>query len=243
MRKIILRNIFAVIVLTSATVFAGPPFNTDDPEPIDFMHWEFYTASSMHFEKYDVDATLPHFELNYGLVPNVQVHLVAPLGYVKTESGRHYGYMDTELGLKYRFINEDNGLQAGVFPLVELPTGEKEKQLGNGKLQAFLPVWIQKSWGKFTTYGGAGFWYNPGQGNKNWVFAGWECQYDFSKTVTLGAELYYHTADTKDGPADAGFNVGGYINFSKQNHILFAVGHSLKVENVVTGYVGYQLTI
>lgn len=207
------------------------------------MHWEFYTASSMHFEKYDVDATLPHFELNYGLVPNVQVHLVAPLGYVKTESGRHYGYMDTELGLKYRFINKDNGLQIGVFPLVELPTGDKEKQLGNGKLQVFLPVWIQKSWGKFTTYGGAGFWYNPGQENKNWVFAGWECQYEFSEMVSLGAEADYHTADTKDGSADVGFNVGGYINFSAQNHILFAVGHSMKVENVITGYVGYQLTI
>jgi hypothetical protein len=28
---------------------------------------------------------------------------------------------------------------------------------------------------------GAGYWINPGSGNKNWVFAGWEAQYDFSE--------------------------------------------------------------
>ena len=166
---------------------AGPPFKTDDPQPVDFRHWEFYLASEQEFARHSTTATLPHFEVNFGAFQNVQLHVVAPLGFVRTGDGRAYGYSDTELGVKYRFLQESDDLpQIGVFPLVELPTGNASRQLGSGSMEAYIPVWIQKSWGKFTTYGGGGFWYNPGTGNRNWIFAGWEAQYDFSSVVTVG---------------------------------------------------------
>ena len=30
----------------AATLHAGPPFQTDDPEPVDFRHYEFYTFAT-----------------------------------------------------------------------------------------------------------------------------------------------------------------------------------------------------
>ncbi len=223
---------------------AGPPFKTDDPQPVDHLHWEFYVASAQEFQKHETSATCPHFEVNYGVVANVQLHIVAPLGYAHTEDGTHYGYSDTELGVKYRFLDEtETSPQVGFFPLVELPTGDASKQLGSGKVQAYLPVWGQKSWGKFTTYAGGGLWYNPGAGQKNWLFSGWEAQYDFSEVLTLGGELYYQTADNEDATSSGGFDIGGFINVSDKHHILFSLGQTFSHAETVTGYIGYQLTI
>jgi hypothetical protein len=231
-------------IFHSSNLLAGPPFLTDDPQPVDFKHWEFYVASAMQFDKLQSDATLPHFEVNYGAVPNVQLHIIVPLAYSRTDNNTVYGFSNTELGIKYRFIQEtDKVPQIGTFPIVLLPTGDKSKNLGNEKTQVYFPVWLQKSWGKLTAYGGGGYWYNPGTGNRNWIFTGWEAQYDFSETVTLGGEFYYHTADAVDSKAQIGFNLGGYINFNEHNHLLFSIGKTSNTNNTETAYLGYQLTI
>ena len=44
--------------------------------------------------------------------------------------------------------------------MLELPTGNESRGLGEGRLHAFLPVWIQKSFADWTTYGGGGYWFN-----------------------------------------------------------------------------------
>jgi hypothetical protein len=233
-----------LFLMIPAFTLAGPPFKTDDPQTVDYLHWEFYLASAQQFLRHETDATYPHIEINYGVIPNIQVHLVAPLGYVHTSEGTHYGYSDTEIGVKYRIIEEtETTPQLGFFPLIEIPTGNESKQLGNGQTQIYLPVWIQKSWGSFTTYGGGGIWYNPGSGHRNWAFAGWEIQYEFSKVITLGSEIYYQTADALDSNSSAGFTIGGFINLTEVHHILISLGHNLLGETTYTGYVGYQLTI
>ena len=241
MRRVIAVLVFACV---SRPGIAGPPFKTDDPQPVDFRHWEFYLASQQVYSQHTTDATLPHIEINFGAFQNVQIHVVAPMGFVSTSEGHAYGYSDTEVGVKYRFLDEsESSPQIGVFPLVELPTGNADRELGAGSVQAYLPLWIQKSWGNFTTYGGAGFWYNPGSDNQNWMFAGWEAQYDLSGTFTVGGEFYYHTADKRDGTSGAGFDVGGFINLSENDHILVSLGRSFQGDNVVTGYLGFQYTI
>jgi len=237
-------RICILFLMMSTTTTAGPPFKTDDPQPVDYLHWEFYIASAQQFMRHESDVTCPHIEINYGMISNVQVHIVAPLGYVRTSEGTHYGYSDTEIGMKYRFIEETEMVpQIGTFPLIEIPTGNEHEQLGNGTIQAYIPLWIQKSWGKLTTYGGGGFWYNPGLDRKNWMFAGWELQYDFSEIITIGSEIYYQTAETQSSESTAGFNFGGIVNITDRHHILFSLGHNLSGETVMTGYIGYQLTM
>ena len=236
--------IAVLLFLLVGKAFGGPPFLTDDPEPVGYRHWEFYVSSLQHFDSHESDVTSPHFELNYGVIPNMQLHLIAPLQYVHSAGGTHYGYSDTELGVKYRFTEETESVpQIGVFPLVELPTGNENEELGARKTQVYLPLWIQKSWGKFTTYAGGGFWYNPGAGEKNWTFGGWEFQYDFSELVTLGGELYHQTGASQGSPSSSGFNLGGFININENDHILFSAGRTISGVTSITGYLGFQLTI
>src|ERR1035441_8329121 len=82
-----------ILALTlTGKVHAGPPFVTDDPEPVDYQHWEFYIASAHTKLGGDWSGTAPHIELNYGVVPNVQLHLIAPLAYDVPPDGKsHYG--------------------------------------------------------------------------------------------------------------------------------------------------------
>ena len=225
-------------------VVAGPPFNTDDPQPVDFKHWEYYIATINTFSPDISIGTSPHIEVNYGLVPNVQVHLILPLNYDYSRAqGFKVGYAYSEVGVKYRFVQEsDNVPQIGTFPIVEIPTIRND-EFGNGLTQLFIPLWAQKSWGKLTTYGGGGYWINPGAGNRNWLFTGLEAQYDFLPVITLGGELYYHTADTVGNKPVMAFNAGGSINASEKFHIIFSVGHSLMNDSFTTTYFGLLWTI
>ena len=242
-----MRNVTLLVILyfiSVQNVSAGPPFNTDDPQPVDFRHWEYYIATINTFQSNTWSGTSPHFEVNYGLVPNVQVHLILPMNYdYSTQNGFNFGYAYTEFGLKYRFVQEtENMPQIGTFPIVEIPTIQN-KEFSNGRTQLFIPVWAQKSWGKLTTYGGAGYWINPGTGNKNWLFTGWEVQYEFIPALTVGGELYFHTTDKIGDKSVAAFNVGGIFNASEKFHIIFSVGHSLINDNLTTTYVGLLWTI
>ena len=88
---------------------AGPPFNTDDPEPVDFHHWEIDLASILNHDSSGWSGTRPHVEINYGALPNLHLHIITPLAFVTSRSGPSYfGYGDTELGAKYRFIKQGN---------------------------------------------------------------------------------------------------------------------------------------
>jgi hypothetical protein len=224
--------------------YSGPPFNTDDPETVLFRHWEYYISSISTYQAGVWAGTSPHLEFNYGLVPNVQVHLLLPMNYDYVQHhGGNIGYADTEFGIKFRFIQEkDNSPQVGVFPNIEIPT-VKNSEFSNGKAKIFLPVWAQKSWGKLTSFGGAGYWINPGANNKNWIFAGWEVQYNFSPVFTLGGELIYHSASTDDSKSSAGFDIGESINPSEKFHIIFSFGHSLINDRMFSSYIGSLWTI
>ena len=236
-------------LLLTETAFAGPPFRTDDPEPVEYGHWEVYDFSAGTQVEGDTSGILPGLEVNYGAAPNLQLHLIAPLAFDDPSGGsRKSGYGDTELGAKYRFIEEDEEgwrPQVGIFPLVEIPTGSERRGLGGGHTRVFLPIWVQKSFSGWTTYGGGGYWRNPGTGNKDFWFYGWLLQRKLSEQLTLGGELFYQTADTVDGKSSAGFNLGGIYDFSENWHLLFSGGRGIKqvsASNEFSYYLAFQWT-
>jgi len=153
----------ALVSPFTTPAFAGPPFLTDDPEPVPFKHWEFYLFSTVDATRKSTNGTGPAFEFNVGALPNLQVHLVLPLAFTAPQDEPSaYGLGDMEFGLKYRFIQEtDYRPMVGVFPLLEIPTGDANRGLGNGRAWGKLPIWLQKSWGPWTTYGGGGYAINP----------------------------------------------------------------------------------
>jgi len=223
---------------------AGPPFLTDDPEPVDLNHWEFYIFGQGDKSAAYDSISGPAFEFNYGIAPNTQFHLVAPIAnFAYAGSSWASGYGDTEVGIKVRFVDETETIpQIGIFPMVELDTGNSGEGLGNGHSWYRLPVWLQKSWGPWTSYGGGGVALNSAQGERNSGFAGWLVQRDIGKYLTLGAELFWQGADAIGGPGSTLANVGGSINFTEKFNVLFSIGHSISGERDTVWYLGLYWT-
>ena len=243
----------AVAALTFAPVAvqAGPPFRTDDPEPVEYHHYEFYTFSTGTAVRGDTGGVGPAWEFNYGLIPSGQLHIVAPMAFDSPAGGTtQFGYGDTELGFKYRFIAEDTkGARpmVGIFPLLELPTGDESRGLGAGHARLYLPLWVQKSFGDWTTYGGGGYWINHGGGTNDrdyWYF-GWLLQRKITEKLAIGGELFRQTATTVGGKDSAGFNIGAIYDFDEHDHLLVSVGRGLQnapETNQVSWYLAYQIT-
>lgn len=232
------------MALSVSSVLAGPPFKTDDPEPVEDQHWEVYVASQYANDKDGVSGTAPHFEVNYGVLPNVQLHLLAPFGYDRPRGGPTlYGFQDLELGVKYRFIQEtDNRPMVGTFPIVHIPTGSMARGLDNGDAQLFLPLWLQKAWGPWQTYGGGGYWINPGTDNKNYWFFGWQVQREIVKWLTVGAEVFHQTPPVRYGEYQTGYTIGAIINFTENHHLLCSAGSDIHGQNLFSYYMAYQWT-
>jgi hypothetical protein len=230
-------------LVPATTAFAGPPFLTDDPVPVDYLHSEIYLFSTGTHDSGGTSGVGPAVEFNYGILPDTMIHLIAPMAYDAPKGGSsHFGYGDTEVGIKYRFVHETDLLpMIGAFPLVEIPTGDEDKGLGNGEAQWFLPIWLQKDFGKWTTYGGGGYWINPGADNKNYWFSGILLQYNFSDTFYLGGEFFYQTADTVDGEDSTGFNLGGSVPVGDNLQILFSAGRGLT--NTSSNRFSYYLAL
>jgi hypothetical protein len=238
------RLLLACAALVPALARAGPPYATDDPEPVELRHWEVYLATSDQWSRDDGwSGTSPHLEVNYGAVRDVQLHLIAPVAWAHPpgETAR-FGYGDTELGVKWRFVHERESIpQIGTFPIVEVPTGDSGRGLGGGETQVFVPLWIQKSFGRWTTYGGGGYWVNRGQGGHDWWFVGWQAQRALGHGVTVGGEVFHGTSRQRGRPGETRFDVGMILDVSEVHHVLLSIGRGIG-ENAAQGYLAYQLT-
>jgi len=242
-----LKAILCCLACVPLSTLAGPPFLTDDPEPVDYQHQEFYIATQQTRIAGDKSGTLPHFEYNYGVAPDVMLHVIVPYAFDRPADGpRQSGLGDVELGVKYRFVQEtENRPMVGIFPILMAHTGDADKGLGNGATQVFLPLWLQKKWGDWQSYGGGGYWINNAHDAKNHWFFGWQLQKEISEHVTLGGEIYHSTEAAPGEGSSSGFNLGGSYNFDDHNHLLFSVGKGLSnadLTNQFSSYLAYQWT-
>ncbi len=227
-------KIFVVIFFLSGRTIAGPPFRTDDPIPVPYSHGELYLFSTGTIDDSGTSGIGPAVEFNYGILHDTQFHLVLPLAFNAPKGASpKFGYGDTELGVKFRFIDQgDIYPDVATFPLMEIPTGSASRGLGNGKAQLYLPLWLQKDIGNWTMYGGAGYWINPGVGNRNWDFSGVLVQYNFSDAFFLGMELFHQTASSVNVSGNTGLHIGGGIPIIKNTQILW----SCDAGNGITAY-------
>ncbi len=234
------------VVANMGAALAGPPFVTDDPEPVDLGHWEVYGFSAATQARGDIGGTLAGVEVNYGAAPNLQLHVIAPLAFDAPSGGSaKIGPGDLELGAKYRFVNpgpDDWWPQIGVFPLIEVPSGDAKRGLGTGTTREHFPIWLQKDFGRWTTYGGGGYWINPGRGNSNYWFAGWLLQRQVTDNFALGAEIFHQTADTVGGSDRTGFNLGGIFDITEHYHLLFSAGRGLQ-SAIETNELSYYFAV
>ena len=158
------------------------------------------------------------------------------------------GLGDIETGVKYRFVQETKRRpMIGTFVMFELPTGSATKGLGVGSTWFKVPIWVQKSFGPWTTYGGGGATlFNHVDGYRNFPYAGWLLQRDIGKKLTLGTEVFYHGPEGLAAPqtrAATLLDFGGYYKFKDPGfQLLFAYGHSIAGQSENYAYVGLYWT-
>ena len=236
----------------------GPPYQTDDPVPVDLHHYEFYIFGITDSTPVVRTSGSPAFEFNWGAVPRVQIHAVLPFGasvpsnravYQPNGQGPSaFGLTDMELGVKIAFIKETKHFpQIGSFTMFEMPTGSYDKGLGVGKVWYKLPIWFQKNEGKWLFDGGGGYEVVPQAGYRDFPYMGFLVKRELSERLELGAELFAHGREGDAAPQterSAMMDVGGYYHFkhNPNQQLLFCYGHSIAGQTENYAYLGMYWT-
>jgi hypothetical protein len=236
----------------------GPPYQTDDPVPVDFHHYEFYIFGAVDGTPVALGSAGPAFEFNWGAMPRVQLHAILPWGnsaplnnpvYAPAGQGPlTFGLTDMEVGAKIAFIKEGKfNPQIGSFTMIEMPTGNADKGLGVGKTWYKLPIWFQKNQGKWLFDGGGGYTLVKQPGFRSYPYTGWLVKKELSERLELGTEVFAHGREgvaAAQTEASAMIDVGGYYHFkhNPNEQFLFCYGHSVAGQTENYAYVGMYWT-
>lgn len=236
---------------------AGPPFQTDDPTPVDLGHYEAYVFGQADGTPAVMTSVGPAFEFNWGAIPNIQLHAILPLGgawpsnnpaYLPGGTGESaFGVTDAELGFKWGFIKQTKRRpQIGSFTMFEIPTGSYAKGLGVGKTWYKLPLWAEKEFGPWSLCGGMGYEVVPQTGYRNFLYGGFLVKKVVSERWELAAEVFSHAREGFAAPqteASTLIDAGGYYHFKAPGwQLLFAYGHSVAGQTENYGYLGLYKT-
>jgi hypothetical protein len=214
---------FLFTMLASSAALAGPPYFSDDPGPTDLGRFEIYTFASGTATR-DGTSGAGGIDFNYGGAPDLQLTAVVPLEY---ESGGATGIGNIELAAKYRFLHQDDfGWDVAVFPRVFLPSASGN--VGDRRASFLLPIWAEKDFGKWSTFGGGGCALNNGGGSRDYCQVGWALTREVLPALHLGAEIYHQTADTRGGRATTGLGAGAVYDLSEHYHLMASIGPGIE---------------
>lgn len=234
--------IFLAVILAADVARAGPPYLTDDPDPVAYHHWELYLASQWdQIAPEGSEGSLPHVEINFGLLHFAMIHLLVPAAIAVPSCGdASYGLGDMEVGANIRIVKERPGLpQIGTFPIAVMPTGSKADGLGSGTLQLFVPIWLMKDVGPWTFDGGGGVRFASGGDDAE---LGSFVQRSLGKVITVGAEIF-ETVPFDGSEPRTQLNIAFIADFSDVYHFLFSAGPSFGAVGGGQAYAAWLVTL
>lgn len=210
----------AAILCPVAPAVAGPPYETDDPEPTETGRWEIYSFTGLEGRGGSFDGSAG-LDLNFGPVKGIQMTATLPIDYSHAhDAGWWSSTGDVEVGVKYRFIDlPADGISVAVFPRVFLPTSK-----ANTETRILLPMWAQKDLGKTSIFGGGGYELNPGPGNSDFWLAGAAVTRAVCDAITLGGEATHQSADTVGGASRNSLGAGAIVKLHEPFSLLVSGG-------------------
>lgn len=240
----LLRLAPSLLAFLPALAAAGPPFLTDDADPVDYRHYEVIPFYSMDRAADGDTITGPAMDFNYGIRPEVQLNIEGGFAHALPASGASaYGLGDTRLAVKWRLLDESGDRpELAIYPAVIFPTGNARRGLGNGQASYQFPVWIEKNWGPWTSYGGAGYSLDRAPGAKDSFFGGWLLQRRLSDELYLGSEIYSQGAEAAGAVGFTALNLGGGYTLKPGMDFIFTAGHSIAGASHALAYLGLYIT-
>lgn len=152
----------SLLIITGSLVNAQQPFETDDADTTPKHHFHFEFSDEFDLLQTsafpNVKQNTADFELDYGLLDNLEVGIEVPLLTLlnarDTIPLRPHGIGDANVSVKYNFLKEREHSRRPAFSLainIELPTGDVNRQLGSGLADFYGNGVIQKSLTRKTT--------------------------------------------------------------------------------------------
>jgi hypothetical protein len=238
MKRAQLTKLLVVLALLVQPTWAGPPYVTDDPEPTEFRQFEIYLFAAGS-DALDGSEAAAGIDFNYGAVPDLQLTAVFPVARENPAGTSSVtGLGNIELAAKYRFLHQEQvGWDIAVFPRYILPSASS--QVGDQHSSIVLPVWVQRDWDPWSTFGGGGCVIQHGGEVRSFCFAGWAVTHAFSG-LELGLELVHRTAEAEGGSSSStAMGAGLSYDISEHYHLLASVGPTLRNAAETTRYSWY----
>lgn len=219
--------VFVLAIAMPAFALAGPPYMTDDPVPTDYQHYEIYVFSQASGGRNGVSGAYG-LDFNYGATADVQLTAVLPIAYAKAAGADTVrGVGNVELAAKYRFAHAaDVGWDVAFFPRVFLPAASE--RVGEKHFSLLLPIWLERDWDRWSTFGGGGCVINRGGESKDFCVAGWALTNQVTGQLQLGAEIVHQSADTTNGHATTQVGAGLRYDVTGSLHVLAYAGPGLQ---------------
>jgi hypothetical protein len=210
-------------LLWVSPALAGPPYITDDPEPTDTGHWENYLFVEGARTAGQRFTPIAGIEVNYGAFEDTQLTMSVPLNTNPGPGGIGVVWAPLGMGVKYRFIEEDDDgwrPQVAFFPSIAIPVGPAN---AGAPVTELLPIWMQKSFGDWTFFGGGGYTNNPGPGNRDFANYGIAAQNQVTKQLALGVEIFGAGKDSVNDRPTTAVGVAALYDFSDLWHVIASV--------------------
>jgi hypothetical protein len=206
---------------------AGPPYITDDPEPTDYSHFEIYAFGTGTAVRGDKSGEAG-IDFNYGIATDTQLTVVLPVAYEKPSRGETAtGLGNIELAVKYRFVHQDpSGWDVSFFPRAFLPSGSNT--VGEQHASLSLPIWVEKDWDEWSTFGGGGCVINRGGESRNFCLTGWAVTRQVLANLQLGVELYHQTPDSRSTRTTTGVGLGARYDLTEHYHLMASIGPGIQ---------------
>lgn len=243
----IARCAMAVILLLPLAAFAqaGPPMVTDDPGTPGDGHLEINFAALATRTSDGSTYELPLIDANYGLGDRIQLKLETPYE-VDTHDGRRGGVGSGLLGVKWRFVdNGEQGWNVSTYPQIgfDYPgISATHNGLADRGVSYFLPVEIQRNFGRIEFGAEGGRWFRPqGDSWSGGIVLGTEVSDDWEIMVEVHDEHLVGSA--RD---ELLVNLGSRVKLSSHINLLVSTGRD--VHNSIDRpadlllYIGLQLT-
>jgi hypothetical protein len=232
------RALLIALTVLAKPAWAGPPYVTDDPEPTDFKRFEIYLFANGSDAR-DGSEAATGIDFNYGAAPDLQLTALLPLAYENPlGASSATGLGNIELAAKYRFLHQaQTGWDVAVFPRYILPS--VSSHVGDQHSSIVLPIWLEKDWDTWSTFGGGGCVIQHESDLKNFCLAGWALTRTVLQRLQIGLELVYRSADTPGGHASAAMGAGLRYDITTHYHFLASAGPTLRNASETTRYSWY----